>query len=150
MAERVWANERPHPGLTGTRRILATQIPGDKSPITSRSRSRITRKGSFVEAAVAAANATRLAFCLTAANLPSMNTVLTIRLPDARRKALQRRATAANKSESVLVRELIEREMQAGFDFERVRRLISSVASGSGHRPRGSWREQLRERNWRP
>ena len=150
MAERVWANERPHPGLTGTRRILATQIPGDKNPITSRSTSTITRKRSFVEAAVAAANAARLAFCLTAANLPSMNTVLTIRLPDARRKALQRRATAANKSESVLVRELIEREMQAGFDFERVRRLISSVASGSGHRPRGSWREQLRERNWRP
>ena len=79
-----------------------------------------------------------------------MNTVLTIRLPDARRKALQRRATAANKSESVLVRELIEREMQAGLDFERVRYLIASVASDSKHRPRGSWREQLREHNWRP
>ena len=121
MAERVWANERTHSGLTGT--ASHSRHPGYKSPITSTSSSwsTITWKRSFAVAAVAAANAARLAFRLTASNLPSLNTTLTIRLPDARRKALQRRATAASKSKSALLRELIEREMQAGFDFERVR-----------------------------
>ncbi len=79
-----------------------------------------------------------------------MDTTLTIRLPAAQRKALQRRAAAASKSESALVRDLIEREMQSGFDFERGRHLVGSVASDSPRRRKSPWREQIRARNWRP
>ena len=79
-----------------------------------------------------------------------MDTTLTLRLPAAQRKALQRRAAASRQSESALVRELIEREIQRGFDFERVRHLIGSLASGRKARPKSPWRDQLRARNWRP
>ena len=78
-----------------------------------------------------------------------MNTTLTIRLPLAQRRALQRRAAAAKQSESALVRELIEREMQRGFDFERVRHLAGSVASNPKKPAKDSWRKQIRDRNWR-
>jgi len=78
-----------------------------------------------------------------------MKTTLTIRLPAAQRRALQRRAAAARQSESALVRQLIEREIQRGFDFERVRHLVGSLSLGSKARVAGSWRERLRERNWR-
>jgi predicted DNA-binding protein len=78
-----------------------------------------------------------------------MDTTLTIRLPAAQRKALQRRAAAAKQSESALVRELIEREMQRGFDFERVRDLVGSVASAAKHWSKSPWRKQIRDRNWR-
>jgi hypothetical protein len=78
-----------------------------------------------------------------------VDTTLTIRLPAAQRKALQRRAAAARQSESSLVRELIEREMQRGFDFQRVRHLVGSVASDQKHRSKSPWRKQLRDRNWR-
>lgn len=78
-----------------------------------------------------------------------MDTTLTIRLPAAQRRALQRRAAAAKQSESALVRELIEREMQHGFDFDRIRHLAGSVASDPKHEARDSWRKQIRQRNWR-
>lgn len=78
-----------------------------------------------------------------------MDTTLTIRLPAAQRRALQRRAAAAKQSESALVRELIEREMQSGFDFERVRHLAGSVASEPKHAAHDPWRKQIRDRNWR-
>jgi len=78
-----------------------------------------------------------------------MNTTLTIRLPATQRNALKRRAAAANQSESALVRQLIEREMERGFDFERVRHLAGSVAGGPKHWAKDPWRKQLRDRNWR-
>jgi hypothetical protein len=78
-----------------------------------------------------------------------METTLTIRLPKAQRHALRRRAIAEKKSESALVRELIEREMLRGFHFERVRHLVGSVASSPQHWKKDSWRKHIRERNWR-
>lgn len=78
-----------------------------------------------------------------------MDTTLTIRLPAAQRRALQRRAAAAKKSESALVRELIERETQQGFDFETVRHLAGSIASDQKRAVKDPWRKQIRERNWR-
>ena len=79
-----------------------------------------------------------------------METTLTIRLPTAQRRALQRRAAAAKQSESALVRDLIEREMQRGFHFERVRHLAGSVASEQQRGTRDPWRKQIRQRNRRP
>jgi plasmid stability protein len=78
-----------------------------------------------------------------------METTLTIRLPKTQRQALRRRAAAEKKSESALVRELIEREMLRGFHFERVRHLIGSVASPPQPREKDPWRKHIRERNWR-
>jgi len=74
---------------------------------------------------------------------------LTIRLAAKQREALRRRATAEKRSESALVREMIDREMQRGFDFERVRHLVGSIASPRRHWEKDSWRKHIRQRNWR-
>jgi predicted DNA-binding protein len=78
-----------------------------------------------------------------------METTLTIRLPKAQREALRRRARAEKRSESALVREIIHREIQRGFDFERVRHLVGSVASPAKHWTNDAWRKRIRQRNWR-
>ena len=78
-----------------------------------------------------------------------METTLTIRLPAKQREALRRRAAAEKRSESALLRELIERELQRGFDFDNVRHLVGSVASPSRHWENDSWRRHIRKRNWR-
>ena len=78
-----------------------------------------------------------------------METTLTIRLPKKQRDALKRRAAAEKRSESALVRDLIDREVYRGFDFERVRHLVGSVASRPKHWLKDPWRKHIRERNWR-
>jgi predicted DNA-binding protein len=78
-----------------------------------------------------------------------VETTLTIRLPKAQRAALKRRAAAEKRSESALVRDIIEHGMDRYFDFERVRHLVGSVASPPKHWQKDSWRKQIRERNWR-
>jgi predicted DNA-binding protein len=78
-----------------------------------------------------------------------METTLTIRLPKRQREALKRRAAAEKRTESALVRELIDREMQRGFNFERVRHLVGSVASPAKHWAKDPWRKHIRQRNWR-
>ena len=78
-----------------------------------------------------------------------METTLTIRLPRKQRDAIRRRAAAEKRSESALVREMIDREMQREFNFERVRHLVGSIASRPKHWARDSWRKHIRERNWR-
>jgi hypothetical protein len=78
-----------------------------------------------------------------------VKTTLTIRLPKAQREALRRRAVAEKRSESALIREMIEREIQRGFDFEQVRHLIGSVASPPKHWEKDPWRKRIRQRSWR-
>jgi len=78
-----------------------------------------------------------------------MENTLTIRLPKKQRDALKRRAAAEKRSESAVVRELIEREMDRGFDFERVRHVVGSVVSPRKHWEKSPWRRQIRQRNWR-
>ena len=83
------------------------------------------------------------------ANLPSMDTTLTIRLSKANRAALKRRAAAEKRSESALVREIIDREINRGFDFEKVRHLAGSVTLDRKKMRGDGWAEHLRENNWR-
>jgi predicted DNA-binding protein len=78
-----------------------------------------------------------------------MDTTLTIRLSAAQREALRRRAAAEKRSESSLVRELIDRGMTGGFDFEQVKHLVGSVTSKPRHWDNDPWRKHIRERNWR-
>ena len=78
-----------------------------------------------------------------------METTLTIRLSIEQRRALKRHATAEKRTESALVREMIQRELQRGFDFERVRHLVGSVASPPKHWEKDAWRKRIRQRNWR-
>ena len=78
-----------------------------------------------------------------------METTLTIRLSKNQRELLRRRAAAGKQSESALVREIIDREMQRGFDFERVRHLVGSITSPRRPWEKDSWRKHIRQRNWR-
>jgi hypothetical protein len=78
-----------------------------------------------------------------------METTLTVRLSAKQREALRRRAAAEKRSESALVREMIDREMQRGFAFDRVRHLVGSITSPQRHWKKNSWRKHIRQRNWR-
>jgi len=78
-----------------------------------------------------------------------METTLTIRLPKAQRAALKRRAAAEGRSESALVREMLDREINQGFDFERVRHLIGSVRIDRKRMHEDAWAEHIRRMNWR-
>jgi hypothetical protein len=91
----------------------------------------------------------RLAFCLTLSKLLIMETTLTIRLGTKQREALRRRAAAERRSESALVRDMIDREIQRGFDFDRIRHLVGSIASPPRHWEKDPWRKHIRQRNWR-
>ena len=44
---------------------------------------------------------------------------------------------------------MIDREMDRGFDFERVRHLVGSISSTPKHWEKNPWRKHIRERNWR-
>jgi hypothetical protein len=78
-----------------------------------------------------------------------VQTTLTIRLSAKQREALRRRAAADKRSESALVRDLIDREIQRGFDFDRIRHLVGSIASPPKHWEKDAWRKHIRQRNWR-
>jgi hypothetical protein len=78
-----------------------------------------------------------------------MDTTLTIRLGTKQREALRRRAAAERRSESALVRDMIDREIQRGFDFDRIRHLVGSIASMPSHWEKDPWRKHIRQRNWR-
>lgn len=78
-----------------------------------------------------------------------METTLTIRLPKAFRQALKRRAISEKKSEAAVVREILSREMDRGFEFERVRHLVGSVSIDRNRARRDDWAEHLRKQNWR-
>ncbi len=78
-----------------------------------------------------------------------MDTSLTVRLSKKHRAALRRRAVAEKKSESAIVREMIEREIKPGFDYERVRHLIGSLRIDRGKMRKDAWAEHIRQRNWR-
>lgn len=77
-----------------------------------------------------------------------MSTTLTIRTDESLRKALARRAEAQGKTVSEIVREilkeaLVERPLSARIGHLR----------GGLRLPRESsdrWRQQIRDRNWRP
>jgi hypothetical protein len=78
-----------------------------------------------------------------------MEATLSIRLPEKQREALRRRAAAEKRSESTLVCDFIGREMQRGFDFERVCHLVGGIAGQPKHWVRDPWRKRIRQRNWR-
>lgn len=78
-----------------------------------------------------------------------MDTTMTLRLSSSQRAALKRRAKAEGKTESAVLRELLARETEHGFDFERVSHLVGSLSSPAGHREKDSWRKTIGARNWR-
>lgn len=78
-----------------------------------------------------------------------METTLTIRLPKKQREALKRRANALNKSESEIVRELIDRETEQSSLRDRVRHLIGSLDSSQTVGGPHALKAIIRKRNWR-
>jgi metal-responsive CopG/Arc/MetJ family transcriptional regulator len=76
-----------------------------------------------------------------------MSTTITVRTGETLRRELQRRARAGGKTLSELIREILE----AAVAERRLDRRAGHL-KGRLRLPRrggGSWRERLRERNWR-
>ncbi len=78
-----------------------------------------------------------------------MGTTLTLRLPKKQRDALKRRAAALHKTESEIVRELIERETEQSSLRQRIRELVGSLDSTKAVGPPHPLKALIRERNWR-
>ena len=80
-----------------------------------------------------------------------MTETLTIRLGTAQRKALRARATAESKTESDVVRELIDGQLRArGTLGERAGKYLGRLDFASAALDRDPWRAQLRKANVRP
>lgn len=78
-----------------------------------------------------------------------MRTTLTIRADDKLRAALQKRAAIQGKSISEVAREILSEAVAERPLSERVGHLRGRLDLQSGG-VSDPWREQLRERNWRP
>ncbi len=78
-----------------------------------------------------------------------MTSSLTIRLPGTQREALKRRAAALKKTESGLIRELVEREVSQFTPSALVEKWAGAVNSGKTTRATHPLKKQIRERNWR-
>jgi hypothetical protein len=79
-----------------------------------------------------------------------METTLTIRLAASQRRALSSKAAALGKTESEVVRELIQHELAEQTIGERVGTLFGCLSLPREKAPAGSWRQSIRSRNWRP
>jgi plasmid stability protein len=80
-----------------------------------------------------------------------MTETLTIRLPAAQCKALRARAAAAGRTESALVRELIDLQLRAkGTLGERAGRYLGRLDFEPASLDRDPWRAHLRRMNSRP
>jgi len=78
-----------------------------------------------------------------------MDTTLTIRLAASQRRALSSRAAALGKTESQVVRDLIERELENQTMGERIGPLFGCLALPHDQTQKDSWRKSLRSHNWR-
>ena len=78
-----------------------------------------------------------------------MDRTLTLRLSAAQRAALRRRAQAEGKSESAVVRQLLEQDLDRGFEFARVQHLVGVVSAPVRHWEKDAWRSKIRQHNWR-
>ena len=77
-----------------------------------------------------------------------MTTTLTIGLPKEQRAALRKRAVSLRKTESELIRSLIERDLSTTTILTRVGKLAGSVHL---RRPKGKThplKEKIRKHNW--
>ena len=80
-----------------------------------------------------------------------MTETLTIRLPAAQRKALRARAAATGKTESELVRRLIDEQLRRqGTVGERAGRYFGRLDFAPSSLDRDPWRAHLRRMNFRP
>jgi predicted DNA-binding protein len=78
-----------------------------------------------------------------------VETTLTIRLSKKQGDALKRRARAEGRTASALVRDMLDREIKRGFDFDRVRHLIGSVRIERKKTGGDAWAGHIRRMNWR-
>ena len=76
-----------------------------------------------------------------------MSTTVTVRIDDGLRRALEARARAQGKTLSATVRDALEAMVAHGGVGTRVGHLRGRLRLGSPSA--GTWREKLRERNWR-
>lgn len=82
-----------------------------------------------------------------------MDSNITIRLPEAQRRALKNRSRQLNVSESQMIRDLIERELSESSMETRLEGIIGAVslaAEEQGSYSSSKSLSEIRERNWRP
>lgn len=85
-----------------------------------------------------------------AGHLAGVTETLTIRLPAAQRKALRARAAATGRTESELVRELLDVQLRAkGTLGERAGRYLGRLEFEPASLDRDPWRAHLRRMNAR-
>ena len=77
-----------------------------------------------------------------------MNATLTIRLDQKHREALRKRARAEAKSESEIVRDMIE-QMDAPQKIDRAKLDRLKKPRGLSKLPLDGWAKVIREHNWR-
>jgi plasmid stability protein len=79
-----------------------------------------------------------------------MTETLTIRLPAAQRRLLRVRAVATGKTESQVVRDLLDAQLAArGTIGERAGRFLGQIAIEPAERDRDPWRAHLQRANCR-
>jgi hypothetical protein len=78
-----------------------------------------------------------------------MDSTLTIRLPTSQRRALSSKAAAMGKTESEIVRDLIQRELADQALGESVRSLFGCLSLRHDTASEDHWRKAIRARNWR-
>lgn len=76
-----------------------------------------------------------------------MTTTLTFRLPKSQRQKLRAQAKALGKTESEILRQMLDRELNARPLGERIGHLKGAL--GKQIREPDAWSRQIRERNWR-
>jgi plasmid stability protein len=80
-----------------------------------------------------------------------MTETLTIRLPAAQRRNLRARAAAAGKTESEVVREMLDQHLQAKAPLrERAGRFIGQLDFDPAASTPDAWRSHLQRMNTRP
>ncbi len=79
--------------------------------------------------------------------LQRMTTSFTFRLDSEKREKLRRKARTLGKTESELLREILDRELETGKKTERLKALAGSL-SLKGMKLDG-WKKSIRENNWR-
>jgi hypothetical protein len=74
---------------------------------------------------------------------------ITFRIDEQRRGALRKRAAALGKSESELLRDLIDREISMPTVAERAGNLIGCLTLDPKRIDSDPWRKTIRQNNWR-
>jgi hypothetical protein len=85
---------------------------------------------------------------LTAAQRGFVTTSFTFRIPTKQRERLRSKAKALGKTESKLLREILDRELESRPLADRIAHMQGALEPSTGEPD--EWEKTLRRHNWRP